>query len=118
MSTKSSVLTNTVSSFKFQRSLKSVGVKLFLVLLVSLLISTPISTFLNGMLSGLIDDLPASVAIVLNTIVSLAVTAFLFMLAVRLLILNPLYETVRTMKKVANGDLRTELDIQSKDEFG
>ncbi len=112
MSTKSSVLTNTVSS------LKSVGVKLFFVLLISLLIGIPISTFLNGMISGLIDDLPASVAFVLNTIVSLAVTSFLIMLAVRLLILNPLYEAVRTMKKVANGDLRTELEIHTKGEFG
>ncbi|MCF6411776.1 methyl-accepting chemotaxis protein [Pseudalkalibacillus salsuginis] len=118
MSTKSSVLTNTVSSFKFQRSLKSVGVKLFLVLLISLLISIPISTFLNGLISGLIDDLPVIVAFVLNTIVSLAVTSFLIMLAVRLLILNPLYEAVRTMKKVANGDLRTKLEIHTKDEFG
>jgi methyl-accepting chemotaxis protein len=118
MSTKSSVLTNKVASFNSLQSLKSVGVKLFLVLLVSLIISIPISTVLNGLISGLVDELSTSVAFVINTIVSLIVTSFLIMFAVRFLILNPLNETVRTMKKVASGDLRTRLEIQSKDEFG
>ncbi|WLD93640.1 methyl-accepting chemotaxis protein [Alkalihalobacillus sp. AL-G] len=115
MSVKSTDSAKKVPFLNLQRTIRSVGVKLFLVLVISLLISTPISTLLNNLIS---DYISSSISILLNTVINLAVTSLFIMLSVRFIILKPLQETVRAMKNVAKGQLTTEINIRSNDEFG
>lgn len=94
----------------------SLRTKIILVTLVSLLISSPISAFIDSLIRNVAPHLRLGVYV--NTIISLIVTTTLITICIQFVAIRPLKLVSAALRKIAEGQFMTQVDVKSKDEIG
>jgi methyl-accepting chemotaxis protein len=103
---------NNINLTNVQRSLR---VKTILAVVISLLVSSPISSFINSYVRQFVEG---SYGVLVNTGVTLLIATSIITLFIHFIVIKPLNEVVQAAQNVADGDLTSTVNYQSKDEIG
>ncbi|GLC87693.1 methyl-accepting chemotaxis protein [Lysinibacillus piscis] len=96
---------------------KSLIFKMVLTVIISLFISSYISEFINKQVSHIIE-ISGSLAVFINTLISLFVGTLIISISTRFIVLKRIYKMLKAMSLAANGDLTVRIEEKSKDEIG
>jgi len=104
---------NELLNFDF---INSLTLKLIIVVTITFIISAPIAQYINKFINGL-GLVTSDIGAYINTVVNLVIINIIIIFFMKLMIIIPLKEHMKSLQEISLGNLRENIEVKGKDEF-